>query len=435
MHAAPPALARLFDQSATGISSPPPQECARPPLCSRTRRASARGLAPACSWPLPRAPLQLINYSRARRAAGAGSLCRIRAPPTPVPRTPKAGGPDPAVSHSTPTPPVWLGQLLPPHGTPVPCAWVPLAPCCAVAPCAWPPPPRGTLTPLMQQGQPAAPRHPTAGWGWWPGRVPGALGGFCASSRQGGLHLVRCCWGRPALGVTKHGTDGHVPGQVAVVTGLGHPGDTQPGAGSAKPLPAAAPACRGAQVQAARGTMCTHPNTRTPCWLGCTDTRLHRQTDTQRQTDRHRQTKAHTHTHRGPHGQTDGLRGTQAHAQTGTHRYTHTQRCRQTDTQVHTHRHIQGQNPKHTNTQMCSHGCLHTCAHAQPPSQVCTPTGERAPDAALRARARLRRHNGEQKHSQTGARTHTHTCACRRRACADEHPAVHARLRRCRGNT
>lgn len=167
------------------------------------------------------------------------------------------------------------------------------------------------------------------------------------------------------------------------MTGLGHPGDTQPGAGSAK-LCRLRPRHAGVHRCRLRRGQCTHTQTHAPPagW----DAQTHGCTDGHTEADKGART--HTQSRR----QTDGRRGTQAHAQT--------------DAQVHTQTHTQ--NHKHTDTQTCSHGSLHTCAHAQLPSQVHTPTGECDPDAALGARTRQRRHNEEQKYSQAGARAHTH---------------------------
>lgn len=181
----------------------------------------------------------------------------------------------------------------------------------------------------MQQGQPATPRHPTAPHGVLvlvAGPGTRGAGGFCASSTQRGLHLVRCCWGGPALGVTKHSTDGHVPGQVAVVTGLGHPGDTQPGAGSAK-LCRLRPRHAGVHRCRLRGGQCTHTQTHAPPagWdaqtHGCTDRRTHRgrQTDTDRQ--------RHTHTHTQSHRRMDAEvhKHMRRQTRTGTHTDTESQ--------------------------------------------------------------------------------------------------------------
>lgn len=169
------------------------------------------------------------------------------------------------------------------------------------------------------------------------------------------------------------------------MTGLGHPGDTQPGAGSAK-LCRLRPRHAGVHRCRLRRGQCTHTQTHAPPagW----DAQTHGCTDGHTEADK----GARTHTHKKP--QTDGW----------TQRYTSTCADRRTGTHTQTHT----QNHKHTDTQTCSHGSLHTCAHAQLPSQVHTPTGECDPDAALGARTRQRRHNEEQKYSQAGARAHTH---------------------------
>lgn len=372
MHAAPPALARLFDQSAAGISSPPPQECACPLLCSR---ASARGLAPACSWPLPRAPLQLINYSRARCAAGAGSLCRITPPPAPVARTPKAGGPDSAPA--TPRHPSGLclgasgtvlcrGTLCLTSTTP----WHPDTPYAAGSACH-PTAPHSVLVVVAGPGTRSA-------------------GGFCARSTQRGLHLVRCCWGGPALGVTKHSTDRHVPGQGGSGDRAGAPRGHTARCWQCKALPAAAPACRGAQVQAAQGTMHTHPNTRTPCWLGCTDTWLHRRTH------RGGQRRAHTHTQKAADRRMDAE--VHKHMRRQTHRYTHRHIHRITNTLTLRRAHMGPCTPVHT------HSYPHKCTHPQG-NVTRTQPWVHAPGSAGTTRSKST-------HRQVHA--HTHTCACRR---------------------
>lgn len=262
-----------------GLLQPVPGRCRGPPYNSLTtqERGAQRVLA-ACA--------------------------ALQPPPAPVARTPKAGGPDSAPA--TPRHPSGLclgasgtvlcrGTLCLTSTTP----WHPDTPYAAGSACH-PTAPHSVLVVVAGPGTRSA-------------------GGFCARSTQRGLHLVRCCWGGPALGVTKHSTDRHVPGQGGSGDRAGAPRGHTARCWQCKALPAAAPACRGAQVQAAQGTMHTHPNTRTPCWLGCTDTWLHRRTH------RGGQRRAHTHTKPQTDGWTQRYTSTCADRRTGTHTDTYTE--------------------------------------------------------------------------------------------------------------
>lgn len=229
--------------------------------------------APACSRPLLRAPLQLINYTRARLE-------------TPLLSPPSGGRPHSTMPCSTPTPPLcWISSCCP-----TACPTLGLGAPSTALHCSTPHP-----APALY-GIP--PSHGTP-WGWWAHGCP--VGSLCKQNPRVSQQVM-CCWGVSPT----------IPRMELRQSKL-----------------------RGAQALGAQQTLHTHPNT-PPLLAGmhrhsCAD----RDRERHRCTGAHmrRPSRAGAHRHTGVHR--DTVRQRERHRCTytrgGTHRQTD-RRSRCTDT-------------------------------------------------------------------------------------------------------